>query len=59
MMSVAFRKDAQFSLRHSEFRGATIQADNNLWKYPHDGLVNIFQAGEVDGHLSRERTLVD
>ncbi len=29
-------------LRHSKFRGATIQTDNNLREYPHDGLVNIF-----------------
>ena len=58
-MSVAFRKDAQFSFGHTKFRGATIQTDNKLWKYPHDGLVNIFQAGEVDAHLSRELTLVD
>jgi hypothetical protein len=36
---VAFRKLAQFSLRHHKFRSATIQTDNKLWKYPHDGLV--------------------
>jgi len=58
-MSAAFRKDAQFSFRHSEFRGATIQTDNKLGKYPHDGLANILQAGEVDAHLSLELTLVD
>ena len=56
---VAFRKARQFSFRHSEFGGATIQTDNNLWKYPHDRLVNVFQAGKMDAYLSSELALVD
>ena len=32
---VAFRKLAQVSFRHSKFRRATIQTDNELWNYPH------------------------
>ena len=56
---VAFRKEAQFSFRHSEFCGATIQTDNKLWKYPHDGLVNVFQSGKMDTHLPSELVLVD
>jgi hypothetical protein len=39
---------------HSKFRDATIQADNKLGEYPHDGLVNVFQAREMDPHLRRE-----
>jgi hypothetical protein len=50
---------AQFSFRNSKFRGATIQADNNLRKYPHDGLINIFQFGKMDAHLHAEFLLVD
>jgi hypothetical protein len=50
---------AQFGLRNSKFRGATIQADNNLRKYPQDGLINIFQFGKMDGHLRAEFLLVD
>jgi hypothetical protein len=55
---VAFGKLAQISVRHSKFRGATIQTDNNLWKYPHDGLVNVFQSGKMDGYLPAEPALV-
>jgi hypothetical protein len=50
---------AQFSFRNSEFRGATIHADNNLRKYPHDGLINIFQSEKMDAHLRAEFLLVD
>jgi hypothetical protein len=56
---VAFCKDAQFSFRHSEFCGATIQTDNKLWKYPHNGLVNVLQSGKMDAHLPAELLLVD
>jgi len=56
---VTFCKFAQFSFRHSKFRGATIQTDNNLWKYPHDRFVNVFQAGKMDAYLSSELALVD
>ena len=55
---VALCKLAQFSFRHSKFRGATIQADNNFWKYPHDGLINVFQAGKMDAYLPGELALV-
>jgi hypothetical protein len=47
---------AQFGLRNNKFRGATVQADNNLRKYPHDGLINI---GEMDANLRAEFLLVD
>jgi len=56
---VAFRKLAQFSFRHSKFRGATIQTDNKLWKDPHDGLINVVQTANMDAHLSGELALVD
>ena len=57
--SVSLCELAQFSFTNSKFRGATIQADNNLSKYPHDGLVNIFQFGKMDAHLRAEFLLVD
>jgi hypothetical protein len=50
---------AQFSFRNSKFRGATIQADNNLRKYPHDGLVNILEFGNMDAHHRAEFLRVD
>jgi hypothetical protein len=56
---IAFRKLAQLSFRHGEFSGATIQTDNDFWKYPHDGLVNVFQSGRTDAHLGAEFPLVD
>ncbi len=56
---VAFCKLPQFSFRHNEFGGATIQTDNNLRKYPHDGLINVFQSGRMNGHLGPEFALVD
>ena len=31
-----------------------MQTDQNLWKDPNEGLVNIFQSGEMEGHLRRE-----
>jgi hypothetical protein len=57
--SVAFRKETQFSLQHGEFRGATIQTDDNLWKYPHDGLVKVLQTGKMDAYLPRKLALID
>lgn len=56
---IVFSEQAQFSFWHGEFRGATIQTDNNLWEYPHDGPVDVFQSGEVDAHLSGELALGD
>jgi len=56
---VALFELAQLSFRHREFRHATIQADNNLRKYPHDGLINIFQFGKMDAHFRAEFLLVD
>ena len=50
---------AQFSFRNKEFRRATIQANNKLWKYPHDGLVNVFQSEKMDAYLPGELALVD
>jgi hypothetical protein len=55
----AFCKMAQFSFRNKEFRRATIQANNKLWKYPHDGLVNVFQSEKMDAYLPGELALVD
>ena len=50
---------AQLFFRNSKFRSATIHADNNLRKYPHDGLINILQFGKMDAHLPAEFLLVD
>jgi len=50
---------AQFSFRHSELRGATIQTNNKLWKYPQDVLANVFQAGKMDAHLSEKLAPID
>jgi len=50
---------AQFFVRNSKFSSATIQTNNNLWKYPHNGLVNIFQSEKMDAHLRAEFLLVD
>ena len=55
---VAFCKYAQFTFRHSEFRGATIQADNKLWKYPHDGLVDALQSRNMNANLCSKLALV-
>jgi hypothetical protein len=33
-------------LQEQQIRGATIQADNNVRKHPHDGLVNNFCSGK-------------
>src|SRR6266850_757128 len=56
---VAFRQEAQFSFRHSELGGATIQTDYEFWKYPDDGLVNVLQSREMNAHLPGELSLVD
>jgi hypothetical protein len=56
---VASHKLAQFSFRHSEFRVDAIQTDNKLREYPHDGLVNVFQSGEMDADLPAELALVN
>ncbi len=50
---------APFGLRNDKFGAATIQADNNLRGYPHRGLVNIFQSGEMDAHIRAEFLLFD
>jgi hypothetical protein len=47
---------AQLFFPNSKFRVATIQADNNVRKYPHDGLINI---GEMEANLRTEFLLVD
>ena len=57
--SVAFHKLAQFNFRHSKFRSATIQTDNKLWKYPHDGLFKVLQAGKMDAYLPCKLALID
>jgi hypothetical protein len=57
--SVPFRKLAQFSFRDSKFRSATIQTDDNLWKYPQDGLVKVLQAGKMDSYLPCKLALID
>jgi hypothetical protein len=56
---INFRKVAQFSFLHSKFRGATIQTDNKLWKYPDCRLINVFQSAKMDNYLSAELALVD
>jgi hypothetical protein len=56
---LAFRKLAQFSFRHTEFRGSTIETHDKLGKYPHDRFVNVFQSGKMDGYLRGELVLVD
>jgi hypothetical protein len=43
---------------NSKFSSATTQADNNIGKYPHDGLVYIFQFGEMDAYLRAEFFLI-
>src|SRR5580704_14803144 len=55
---VALFESAHFGFRNSKFGGATIQADNRLGKYPHDGLVDIFQSGKNGCPLRREFLLV-
>jgi hypothetical protein len=57
--SVAFHKLAQFSFRHSKLRGATIQTDDNLWKYPYNGLVKVLQVGKMDAYLPCKLALID
>ncbi len=39
---------AQLGFRNYEFGVATIQTDQKLWKYPHDGLVQTLESGEVN-----------
>jgi hypothetical protein len=51
-------QEPQFIFRHSEFRVTTIQTDNKLWEYPHDGLVNGFQTRKMDGYLPADILLV-
>jgi hypothetical protein len=50
---------AQFGLKNSKFRGAAIQADNDLGGHPHRGPVNVSQPGEMDANLRAEFLLVD
>jgi hypothetical protein len=50
---------AQFSFLDSKFRSTTIQTANKLWKYPHDGLVKILQAGKMDAYLPCKLALID
>jgi hypothetical protein len=40
---------AQLFFRNSKFSSATIQGDNNLRKYPHNRLVNIYQSEKMAG----------
>ena len=55
---IASGKRTQFSFRNSKPRLAAIQTDDNFWKYPDDGLVKVFQSGEMDGNLGGKFTLV-
>ena len=48
---LACYKYTQFGLRDGKFRDATIQTYQNLRKDPNGRLINIFQAGKMDGHL--------
>jgi hypothetical protein len=49
----------QFNFRDTELRSATIQTDKNLREYPHDGLINLFQSGNMDGYFPAELARVD
>jgi hypothetical protein len=55
---VAFGELAEFSFRDGKFRCATIQTDLKLRKYPHHGLVNVFQSDEMDTHFRGKLALV-
>jgi hypothetical protein len=56
--SVSLSELAQLLVGNCKFSNATIQTDNKLWKYPHYGLVNIFQFQKMDTHLRSELPLV-
>lgn len=55
----SFRKEAQFSFGHNEFRSATIQADNQFREHPSNGFVNVLQSGAVEVHFPDELVLVN
>lgn len=38
---LAFRQYPQFVFRNGKLRDATIHANENVWKYPDNGLINV------------------
>ena len=59
LLGLACYKHTQFRHRDGKFRDATSQTDQNLRKDPNGGLISIFQAGKMDGHLCWKPILVD
>jgi hypothetical protein len=51
---VVFGKYAQFGLRNGKFCTPTIQANQNVWKDPNDGLLKAFQSWKMESDLSSE-----
>jgi hypothetical protein len=48
----------QFGFRNSKLRETAIQTNHNLWKYPHSGFLQTFDAGKMNVHLRAEFALV-
>ena len=51
-------KAAQLGLRNGEFSETTIQANHELWKHPHNRLVQAAEAREMNGKFSEKPALV-
>ena len=55
---VSLHEDAYFLSRNGELRKATIQADQKLWKDPHDGFAQTLEPRKMNGDFSVEVALV-
>jgi hypothetical protein len=53
-----FLKDLQFPFRNRELREAAMQTHHQLRKDPHDGFVQTFESGEMDGNFAIKHALL-
>jgi len=54
----ALFKAPQLAFGNGELRDAALEADLELWKHPHDGLVQTLESGEMNGDFSVEIALM-
>ena len=53
---VEFAKELQFRFRNQKVCNGAIQANDDVWEHPDDGLVYVRQSAKVKGNLAPERT---
>ena len=54
----AFHQPSQLGFGNYEFREATIQTEQKLWKDPHDWLLQTIESREMNGDFPVESTLI-